>query len=115
MNVLDYTTVVIPVTKANSKIDVFDSSYVPMSEKDEKNWKACETTLSCCRKINLTISLVQTMQRYMMGLLLQFKSCVGDKKKRKYSQLLRSLWMPSANTGRRKISDECLVLERLLI
>ncbi|KAI9696521.1 MAG: hypothetical protein M1820_008149 [Bogoriella megaspora] len=40
VNVLDYTTVVIPVTKADSKIDVFDSKYNPMSEKDMKNWKS---------------------------------------------------------------------------
>ncbi|KAI9660056.1 MAG: hypothetical protein M1821_001408 [Bathelium mastoideum] len=45
INVLDYTTVVIPVTKADSRIDVFDSKYKPMSEKDEKNWKAYDAEM----------------------------------------------------------------------
>jgi hypothetical protein len=41
MNVLDYTTVVIPVTTADKHTDVFDPNHKPLSEKDEKNWKAC--------------------------------------------------------------------------
>jgi len=41
MNVLDYTTVVIPVTTADKNIDVFNPDHKPLSEKDGKNWKAC--------------------------------------------------------------------------
>lgn len=40
VNVLDYTNVVIPVTKADSKIDLFDHNYEPLNEKDKKNWQA---------------------------------------------------------------------------
>lgn len=40
VNVLDYTNVVIPVTNANRKIDVFDHDYTPLNDKDKKNWLA---------------------------------------------------------------------------
>lgn len=40
LNVLDYCSVVIPVTKANATIDSFNADYKPLSEKDELNWKA---------------------------------------------------------------------------
>ena len=43
-NTLDSPTVVIPVTTANSQIDVFDHDYKPMGEKDRKNWLACKYT-----------------------------------------------------------------------
>ena len=42
VNVLDYTNVVIPVTSADSKIDLFDHHYKPLNEKDKKNWQACK-------------------------------------------------------------------------
>ncbi|KAK5449280.1 hypothetical protein LTS15_008822 [Exophiala xenobiotica] len=40
VNVLDYTTVVIPVTTASAKIDLFDKDYKPLNEKDKLNWEA---------------------------------------------------------------------------
>ncbi|CZR55783.1 related to general amidase [Phialocephala subalpina] len=39
-NVLDFTAVVIPVTTADSKIDVFNHSYRPLNELDRQNWQA---------------------------------------------------------------------------
>jgi amidase len=42
VNVLDYTNVVIPVTNADRKIDVFDHDYTPLNDKDKKNWLACK-------------------------------------------------------------------------
>ncbi|KAL8847886.1 MAG: hypothetical protein Q9221_007097 [Calogaya cf. arnoldii] len=39
-NTLDYTTVVIPVTFADKKLDPFDDTYQPLNEKDKKNWLA---------------------------------------------------------------------------
>ncbi|KUJ12171.1 amidase [Mollisia scopiformis] len=39
-NVLDYTTMVIPVTNANKTIDIFDKDYKPLNDVDKKNWLA---------------------------------------------------------------------------
>lgn len=41
---LDYSAVVIPVTKANASIDKADPNYMPLNETDEKNWNACMAT-----------------------------------------------------------------------
>jgi hypothetical protein len=46
MNVLDYPTVVIPVTVADKRVDLFDKDYKPLNEVDEKSWKSCEQLLS---------------------------------------------------------------------
>jgi amidase len=43
-NVVDYTIVVIPVTRADQSIDKFDPDYVPVGELDKKNWEACAST-----------------------------------------------------------------------
>ena len=40
-NVLDYATVVIPVTKANKNLDAVQPDYTPMSSVDKQNWLAC--------------------------------------------------------------------------
>ncbi|KAI0205858.1 amidase signature domain-containing protein [Astrocystis sublimbata] len=40
INLLNYSVVVIPVTKANKEVDVIDSSYQPSNELDRKNWEA---------------------------------------------------------------------------
>jgi len=39
VNLLDYCTAVIPVTKADKRVDVLDPNYVPLNALDEKNWK----------------------------------------------------------------------------
>ena len=39
---MDYSVVVIPVTKASKELDPFDDSYCPMNDLDRKNWNACE-------------------------------------------------------------------------
>ena len=41
INLLDYSAVVIPVTKANKHIDVFDYNYAPLNELDRENWQSC--------------------------------------------------------------------------
>lgn len=40
---MNYSVVVVPVTTADRDVDVFDPSYQPLNETDEKNWKACMT------------------------------------------------------------------------
>lgn len=42
VNLLDYTSVVIPVTYADKDVDTFDEDYQPLNDKDDANWKACE-------------------------------------------------------------------------
>ena len=37
MNLMDFSGVVIPVTKANKWIDKFDTNYQPLKEQDRKN------------------------------------------------------------------------------
>ena len=39
-NLLDYTSVVFPVTKADQDIDVIDHDYVPLNGPDRDNWEA---------------------------------------------------------------------------
>jgi amidase len=41
VNLLDYVSVVVPVTFADSRMDVFNQTYEPKSELDRKNWEAC--------------------------------------------------------------------------
>lgn len=43
---LDYSTVVIPVTKANRNLDTVDPDYEPVSDVDKLNWLACKITIS---------------------------------------------------------------------
>ncbi|OAQ65418.1 general amidase [Pochonia chlamydosporia 170] len=40
INLMNYSAVVIPVTKANKDIDVIDRSYCPKNETDRLNWEA---------------------------------------------------------------------------
>ena len=41
MNLMNYSVVVIPVTKADKSIDVVDTSYRPLNPTDKMNWEAC--------------------------------------------------------------------------
>jgi amidase len=43
---MNYSAVVIPATKADKDIDVFDKSYQPSNEIDQKNWEACTVIIS---------------------------------------------------------------------
>ena len=42
INLLNYSAVVVPVTKANSDIDLVDHTYIPISGEDKENWEACK-------------------------------------------------------------------------
>jgi hypothetical protein len=43
INLLDYSTVVIPVTKADKNLDVADNGFTPLSDFDAQNWEACKS------------------------------------------------------------------------
>lgn len=45
INLLNYSAVVIPVTKANKHLDLVDESYQPLNAIDQKNWDACRLHL----------------------------------------------------------------------
>ncbi|KAL8972513.1 MAG: hypothetical protein Q9197_002738 [Variospora fuerteventurae] len=40
INLMDYSAAVIPVTRADKLVDVFDHGYQPLNEVDRKNWEA---------------------------------------------------------------------------
>jgi amidase len=40
INLLDYSVVVIPVTKADQTVDIADPNYEPLNDLDAKNWNA---------------------------------------------------------------------------
>lgn len=42
INLMDYSVVVIPVTRADQEVDLPDPSYTPLNETDRKNWEACQ-------------------------------------------------------------------------
>ena len=41
INLLDYSAAVIPVTRADKSVDIFDHDDRPLNEIDRKNWEAC--------------------------------------------------------------------------
>lgn len=43
---MDYSAAVIPVTRADKSVDVFDHGYQPLNEVDRKNWEACKPFLA---------------------------------------------------------------------
>ena len=43
---MDYSVAVIPITKADKSIDLFDNDYAPLNGVDERNWQSCK---SICR------------------------------------------------------------------
>ncbi|KAL6916189.1 hypothetical protein FSST1_007684 [Fusarium sambucinum] len=45
MNVTNYSVVVIPTIRADANIDVFDDSYKPLGDLDNKNWKAYDPAI----------------------------------------------------------------------
>ncbi|RSM18086.1 hypothetical protein CDV31_003008 [Fusarium ambrosium] len=45
INLMNYSAVVIPVTQADEKIDVFDDSYEPLGEKDKLDWESYDPAI----------------------------------------------------------------------
>jgi amidase len=41
-NLLDYSSVTVPVAFADKNVDVADSSFTPMRDLDEKDWNDCK-------------------------------------------------------------------------
>jgi len=52
VNMLDYTSAVLPVTLADKNIDVFDKNYKPISGQDEKVHLGCKFLfLTYCKEL----------------------------------------------------------------
>lgn len=45
INAFNYTSGVLPVTKADKNVDVRDTTYQPSSDLDKRNWDACKRKL----------------------------------------------------------------------
>ena len=43
INLLDYSVVVIPVTKADKNLDKPNKSFTPLNDLDAQNWAACRS------------------------------------------------------------------------
>ena len=43
INLMDYSVAVIPITKADKSIDLFDNDYAPLNEVDKMNWESCKS------------------------------------------------------------------------
>ncbi len=43
INLMDYSVAVIPITKADKSIDLFDNDYAPLNEVDKMNWQSCKS------------------------------------------------------------------------
>ena len=69
---MNYSAVVIPVTKAAKDLDPFDDSYEPLNEVDELNWKSCKHSSLLLVTTPLSLSAwrakmhLQTTQMSMM-------------------------------------------------
>lgn len=44
---MNYSAVVIPVTRADKDLDPFDTHYQPLNDIDRKNWEACKSRQTC--------------------------------------------------------------------
>jgi hypothetical protein len=81
-NVLDYAAAVLPVTKVDTAVDVFDSSYTPKNDEDRANYEACKCSMNwvlCGLANHLT-----TIQTYMMVRLSLYRLSEGDSKKKRF-------------------------------
>lgn len=45
LNLLYYSVAVIPVTKANKRLDPIDRDYKPRGKLDKSNWETCKSHL----------------------------------------------------------------------
>ncbi len=48
INLMNYSAVVIPVTKADKNIDLVDRTYQPADGDDKKNWNGCKSAPVQC-------------------------------------------------------------------
>ena len=81
VNLLDYTSVVVPVTTVDKELDKVDIGYKPLDFIDKAVYESCE--LGQSDSFNLFLMALQMIQRYMKALTFRYSSSVeGYKKKR---------------------------------
>ena len=54
---MDYSVAIIPVTKADKSIDLFDYDYAPLNEVDRMNWQSCKSISRIPSRSNTGFSL----------------------------------------------------------
>lgn len=74
INILDYTASVLPVTKVDKNIDVFDENYKPLDETDETVWKCYDAEIY--DGANVGIQLVG--RRFQEEKILAITQMLGD-------------------------------------
>jgi hypothetical protein len=86
VNLLDYSTAVIPVTTADKSIDVIDPNYVPLNDLDGRNWAWCKQSarwmIQGNKRANQTC--YQMTQKLMMTHPWGCRLWPGSMKKRKF-------------------------------
>jgi amidase len=80
VNVLDYSSAIIPVTKVDKNVDKAYADFKPVSEIDEKTQATCKLSTMAFRSHS---NPSQMTQRFMMELMSRYRSCVGDWRRRK--------------------------------
>ena len=87
---MDYSAVVIPVTKADKSIDTFDHYYQPLNEVDRKNWEACKWIMYLGDNSDELTKFSKMTPRPTMARLWGCKSSLASGKRKKFGQSLRS-------------------------
>lgn len=63
MNLLNYSVVVIPVTRADKDVDLVDESYQPLNATDKKNWDACRSRYTMSVRSRLLMADLHALYR----------------------------------------------------
>ena len=86
---MDYSAVIIPVTKADKSVDTFDHHYQQLNEVDRKNWEACGWIMHLCDHSDQLTKLSKATPRLTMARLWGCKSSLASGRRRRFGQSLR--------------------------
>jgi amidase len=81
VNVLDYSSVIVPVTKVDKNVDKAYADFKPVSEVDEKTQATCKLSIMAFRPFS---DSVQMTQRFMMEPMSRCRSCVGGWRRKRH-------------------------------
>jgi len=80
VNVLDYSSAIVPVTKVDKNVDKAYTDFKPVSEVDEKTQATCKFSVMIVRAFS---DSAQMTQRFMMEPMSRYRSCVDDWRRRR--------------------------------
>lgn len=64
INLMDYSAVVIPITKADKNIDIPEKGFTPASDVDALNWEACKSHCDVGKWLNVMKSVLDDPEIY---------------------------------------------------